>query len=165
MRWVLTFLFLSYPSFFLSPNMLTAFFFFSGENGIISNIVSLSKKKRKSWYSCFVSKISHPSLVREETTLHRGRAELSQGHWGNKFENQWHHCQSIICDSSLFSVKVIWMLPKSENKTHSVGTSINLSENKLLRRRGFIFHWTESLLCEKCVVTFAVSAKWLFLKL
>lgn len=30
---------------------------------------------------------------------------------------------------------------------------------------GLIFHWSESLLCETCLVTFDVSAKWLFLKL
>jgi len=34
-----------------------------------------------------------------------------------------------------------------------------------MRGCGLIFHWSESLLCETCLVTFDVSAKWLFLKL
>jgi hypothetical protein len=55
--------------------------------------------------------------------------------------------------------------PKSKNKTYLVGDSITLSENKLMRGCGLIFHWSESLLCEICLVTFDVSAKWLFLKL
>lgn len=113
------------------------------------------------------SQTSHPSSCQVKVFSLGDYGELLQGHWNNKFENHWqYHCQHSVWKHFLYPNQGhINEAKKSKNKTYFVGDSINWSENKLMRGCGLIFHWSESLLCETCLVTFDVSAKWLFLKL